>query len=340
MIDVKITLPNENQAADFSNFVDINDNKFTNINFLINKKISNADFWFVFEDLDKDIEHCRVPKKNVIYLNTETSFKKNHFFQNYMHSYISQFGTTYSCYPMDHNNLINAIPFLPWMIHANYDASPLDISKMNYKTLEKNNQSNKTIDLSVICSNKTNTENHVLRIEFLKILKNYFGNKLEWYGAGFKDIENKSNVIFDSKYHLVLENDSKNNLISEKLFDAFLGESFPIYYGAPNVGDYFLRDSYKSIDINNIDESIKNIEDLIESDIYLENINELRDSKNKVLNEYNFINRILDIVFEKSKILTDKEFVTELYSSQYFWKSLTPLKLKFKKNIKRKLRLN
>lgn len=124
------------------------------------------------------------------------------------------------------------------------------------------------------------------------------------------------------------------------MFDAFLGESFPIYYGAPNVSDYFLRDSYKPIDINNIDESIKIIEDLIESDIYLENINELRDSKSKVLNEYNFINRILEIVSEKSKILTDKEFVTELYSSQYFWKSLTPIKLKFKITIKRKLRLN
>ena len=29
MIDVKITLPNENQAANFSNFVDINDKKFS-----------------------------------------------------------------------------------------------------------------------------------------------------------------------------------------------------------------------------------------------------------------------------------------------------------------------
>lgn len=340
MIDVKITLPNENQAVNFSNFVEINDDKFSNINFLINKNVPNADFWFVFEDLDKDIEHCRVPKKNVIYLNTETSFKKSHFFQYYMHSYISQFGTTYSCYPMDHNNLINSIPFLPWMIHANYDASPLDFSKMNYKTLEKNNQSNKTIDLSVICSNKTNTENHELRIEFLKILKNHFGKKLEWYGAGFKDIESKSKVIFDSKYHLVLENDSKNNLISEKLFDAFLGESFPIYYGAPNVSDYFLRDSFKSIDINNIDESIKIIENLIRSDTYLENIKQVRDSKIKVLNEYNFINRISEIVLEKSKICNGKEFVTELHSSQYFWKSLTPVKLKFKNTIKRKLRLN
>ena len=63
MIDVKITLPNENQAVNFSNFVDINDKKFSNINFLINKNVTNADFWFVFEDLDKDIEYCEVPKK-------------------------------------------------------------------------------------------------------------------------------------------------------------------------------------------------------------------------------------------------------------------------------------
>ena len=339
MIDVKITLPNEIQAANFSNFVDINDKKFSNINFLINKNVTNADFWFVFEDLDKDIEHCEVPKKNVIYLNTETSFKKSHFFQDYMHSYISQFGTIYSCYPMNHNNLKNTIPFLPWMIHANYEASPLDISKMNFKTLGKNNELNKTVDLSVICSNKKTTENHELRIEFLNILKSHFGNKLEWYGAGFKDIESKSKVIFNSKYHLVLENDSKNNLISEKLFDAFLGESFPIYYGAPNVSDYFLRDSFKSIDINNIDESIKIIENLIRSDTYLENIKQVRDSKIKVLNEYNFINRIAEIVLDKSKTTEATDFITELYSSEYFWKTLIPFKTKLKRTIKRKLRL-
>ena len=340
MIDVKITLPNENQAADFSNFVDINDNKFSNINFLINKKVSNADFWFVFEDLDKDIEYCKVPKKNVIYLNTETSFKKSHFFQDYMHSYISQFGTIYSCYPMNHNNLKNTIPFLPWMIHANYEASPLDISKMNFKTLGKNNELNKTVDLSVICSNKKNTENHELRIEFLNILKSNFGNKLEWYGAGFEDIESKSKVIFDSKYHLVLENDSKNNLISEKLFDALLGEAFPIYYGAPNISDYFNEDSFQSIDINNIEESIKTIENLIKSDKYLDNINFIRDSKSKVLNEYNFVNRIVEIINEKQNIKTENETITNLYSSGYFWKLKTPFKLKIKNKIKRKLRIN
>ena len=44
----------------------------------------------------------------------------------------------------------------------------------------------KKVKLSVICSNKRNTENHILRIEFLNILKNYFGDEILWFGNGFK----------------------------------------------------------------------------------------------------------------------------------------------------------
>ena len=105
MINVKISLPGENFNSTFEKFIDPKNKIFQDIKFHINNDVPEADFWFVFEDLDKDIEHCEVPKKNVIYLNTETSFKKSHFFQDYMHSYISQFGTIYSCYPMNHHNL-------------------------------------------------------------------------------------------------------------------------------------------------------------------------------------------------------------------------------------------
>ena len=60
----------------------------------------------------------------------------------------------------------------------------------------------------------------------------------------------------------------KNNLISEKLFDSYLGLSFPIYYGAPNISEYFNENSYKTIDINNISESISTIEGVLSEDIY------------------------------------------------------------------------
>ena len=58
-----------------------------------------------------------------------------------------------------------------------------------------------------------------------------------WYGNGINQIEKKSDIIFNSKYHIVIENDSRNNLVSEKLYDSFLGLSFPIYYGATNIND-------------------------------------------------------------------------------------------------------
>ena len=36
----------------------------------------------------------------------------------------------------------------------------------------------------------------------------------------------------------------KNNLISEKLYDSYLGLAFPIYFGAPNSGEYFPKNSF------------------------------------------------------------------------------------------------
>ena len=68
-----------------------------------------------------------------------------------------------------------------------------------------------------------------------KYFKKHFKDRLNWYGNGVNEINNKFEVISNSKYHIVLENDSKYNLISEKLYDSYLGLSFPIYYGAPNV---------------------------------------------------------------------------------------------------------
>ena len=61
--------------------------------------------------------------------------------------------------------------------------------------------------------------------------------------------------------------------------------------------------------------------------------------KRKVLNEYNFINRIAEIVLDKYKTTEATDFITELYSSEYFWKTLIPFKTKLKRTIKRKLRL-
>ena len=70
----------------------------------------------------------------------------------------------------------------------------------------------------------------------------------------------------------------------------------PIYYGAPNVSNYFSEDSFVSIDISNIDESIKTISNLLNNDPYDEKIDSILESKNMVCTEYNVFNRISNIV--------------------------------------------
>ena len=70
-------------------------------------------------------------------------------------------------------------------------------------------------------------------------MKSHFGSQLDWYGNGVNEIQRKHEGILDYKYHIVLENESRNNLISEKIFDSMLGLSVPIYYGAPNISEYF-----------------------------------------------------------------------------------------------------
>ncbi len=340
MYEVKISLPSHFSGIKFNNFMKHNSDLRKKYKFHINTEIKKADYWFVFEDLYKETEYCTVPNKNVIYLNNETSFSKDYFYQPFAEKFLNQFDQVYSSYPSNHTKLKNTFPYLPWMIHANHGSAIYEESEFNYDYLNNLELPNKAKKISVICSNKANTQNHSLRVNFLKILKHYFGDELHWYGQGIKQINSKHEGIFEYKYHLVLENDSKKNLISEKILDSYLGLSFPIYYGATNLSDYFDSNSFKNIDINDIKGSIKIIENIINDNYYEKNLPALQQSRNKVLNEYNFLNRIDNIIQANSVPTSSNDFAEFLKSKNYFWKQNTTTKAKLKNSLKRKLRLS
>ena len=78
MIDIKFSLPGHGSNLTFKNFH--GNNQEQKINYHINSEISQADGWIVLENLKQETETCIVPKNNIIYLNNETSYKKNHYF--------------------------------------------------------------------------------------------------------------------------------------------------------------------------------------------------------------------------------------------------------------------
>lgn len=45
--------------------------------------------------------------------------------------------------------------------------------------------------------------------------------------------------LFDSMFHIAIENTSIENFFTEKLIDCFQTKTVPIYYGCPNIGDFF-----------------------------------------------------------------------------------------------------
>ena len=80
-----------------------------------------------------------------------------------------------------------------------------------------------------------------MRLLFAEKIAEHFGSDIDWFGDGIKTIENKWEAVSNYKYHIVLENESRNFLISEKLYDSYLGLAFPFYYGGSNVNSFFSK---------------------------------------------------------------------------------------------------
>ena len=47
--------------------------------------------WLIFEDLRNETETCDVPENKIFYLNNETSFRKDYFFESHMVKFLNQF---------------------------------------------------------------------------------------------------------------------------------------------------------------------------------------------------------------------------------------------------------
>jgi hypothetical protein len=178
-----------------------------------------------------------------------------------------------------------------------------------YDTLSALTLPKKQNRISVICSRNQSLPGHTKRLAFIDKLMNHPINKLiDFYGGGIRPIPDKWDSIAPYKYHLVLENSTIPDYWSEKLGDAYLGYAFPIYYGCPNIADYFKIESLKIVDIENFEQTVSILENLLSMDKYEEFLPAIIEARNKVLNDYNIFNLMADICdepaakFQKCKI--------------------------------------
>ncbi|MGV6805740.1 MAG: glycosyltransferase family 10 domain-containing protein [Ruegeria sp.] len=126
-----------------------------------------------------------------------------------------------------HDVLLKTLPnavFLPYGVTMVPDWRDLDVTK--------------TRSCSLIASAKRDLEGHQLRHKVINWARES-GADIDIMGRGYTPFERKSDGLATYRFSVVIENVRERNYFSEKLTDAILCSTVPIYWGCPNVGDFF-----------------------------------------------------------------------------------------------------
>ncbi len=62
---------------------------------------------------------------------------------------------------------------------------------------------------------------------------------LDLFGRGYREVERKEVALAPYMFSVCIENSSERNYFTEKIVDCLVQKVVPIYWGAPNIGDFF-----------------------------------------------------------------------------------------------------
>lgn len=261
--------------------------------FTFNPLVDDYDWFVVVDDIPVIVpnrtEKLKCPKENTILVTTEPSS-----ISRYGRGFASQFNyliTNQEKEILPHKNTPRTQTGIYWLYGKDYD-----------EIIKDNDGITKNKLISTICSNKQ--EGHTLhkkRFDFTALLEKEI-LQLERFGRGFNFIEKKYQAIDDYKFHVVVENHIGEHMWSEKLADALLGLTVPIYCGAPNIYDYFPKDSIIVMDINDFEGSLSKIKDIISKPgEYERRLPAVKEARKLVIEKYNLIAMINNIVEKAPK---------------------------------------
>ena len=297
--DISTLNRDQNDFTCLSKFLPLGGDVIGDCRFFVNQHVENPDYWLVIDDVCGLKDSAIIEKDRVFFLTAEVPFVTNYFDDK---KFLSQFAKIVSCHAIfNHDNVQSDLPFLSFMINAVYgkDVNEYD-DEFNYDKMLEKNFYEKTRNISIIASHKGSvdgkmTEFHKIRYHFANKLKDHFKDKIDFYGYGHNQIETKAQAILPYKYHICLENQTTANSITEKLYDSYLGLAYPIYWGCSNVTDYFSENSVTQINIFDFKGTVDKIQEVIESNLFEKNFDELVKAKNDVLNKYGVFQRIAKI---------------------------------------------
>jgi hypothetical protein len=229
--------------------------------------IKDADYNIIMEQSSLDL-----PQDNTIVIKREPNYISSHV-PNYKH-----------VVSWDDTNCGST-----WWINKSYD----ELKAMDYPT--KNNK------ISCVASSKHSHRSDYLKSLFVKSSPIHLygrGHDKSYYGDNYKgsleyDGSCKFLGIADYEYSIAMENSQQKNYFTEKLADVYLSWTVPIYWGAPNLKEYFPNKSFYMIDIDSSN-PIEQINEIINTPV---DIDALKKARSVILDKTN----IWEVVNKKIK---------------------------------------
>lgn len=223
--------------------------------------IAEADYYIIMEG-PPEIHKGKLDPKKKIYFQREPHYiKPNKYYEHdeALHKFV------YS----------NSYHLVDWRIGRTYDE------------LKELGMASKTSRLLTITTGKRISEGHKLRVDFIRKFDKKYPGAMDIYGRGLgKVIDKKYDAIKDYQYCLACDNGQIQNYFAPALYDCFLALTMPIYWGCPNLEEFFPIESYRMINIRD-DKAIDELNDIINQPLSKNNVDALKNAKDLILDKYN-----------------------------------------------------
>ena len=117
------------------------------------------------------------------------------------------------------------------------------------------NIDSKKFQISSLTGSKASTDGHRFRLDILN--RQGFPIPSVFYRTNVPPmtpkLSDKMHLFREFQFSLVIENSRQNNYFTEKLCDCLYTKTIPVYYGAPNISEYFDTTGWIILDSESVD---------------------------------------------------------------------------------------
>ncbi|UTW05540.1 hypothetical protein KDX31_20700 (plasmid) [Amphritea atlantica] len=257
-----------------------------------------CDFAIVFNRVGRSNRYVTCPPDNIWQVIQEPFVYHIHDWMIDDQAHYSKVFTHYI--PQKTSKYIKSYPMLSWYIDKTYD----ELIETDIPEKNKN--------ITWISSNKRIFPGHGNRLKFMDFIRSS-DLELDLFGSGINFIENKWDGMIDYRYSLTIENTVHEDYWTEKLADSFLAYCLPIYYGCPNITDYFPEESFIRIDINKPKEALEIINNAVKNREWEKRISSIIEARELVLHKYNLFSQLSEHISNSTNTIRKEKIVLPPY---------------------------